>query len=165
METTQTLISKALDLANDSYYRLVILVGEPRSGKSSALTEVAATYGSEVLNVNLVLSSQLMNLSWRERVLKIPSILQSLATNNSGVLVLDNIEMLFDVDFRQDPLRLLEIMSRNTTILVSWTGLICDNKLRYAVPGHAEYREYVSSNLIKVSASQNSHQSVSRMEM
>ena len=38
----------------------------------------------------------------------------------SDVVLLDNIELLFAVEFAQDPLRLLQSLSRNVTIVAAW---------------------------------------------
>ena len=59
-----------------------------------------------------------------------------------NTILLDNIEILFDVALKQDPLRLLQGLSRNKTIVVSWNGSIENDFLTYAVPGHPEYRRY-----------------------
>ncbi|MBU0482850.1 MAG: BREX-3 system P-loop-containing protein BrxF, partial [Proteobacteria bacterium] len=42
----------------------------------------------------------------------------------------------------QDPLRLLQGLSRNKTVVASWNGAIIDGFLTYAEPAHPEYRRY-----------------------
>jgi hypothetical protein len=56
--------------------------------------------------------------------------------------VLDNLEILFDKDLKQDPLRLLQCISRNRSVLASWNGTVSGSKLMYAETGHPEYRCY-----------------------
>ena len=65
-----------------------------------------------------------------------------------NLILLDNIEILFDVALKQDPLRLLQGLSRNKTIIASWNGSIDKDSLTYAVPGHPEYRRYSSRDLL-----------------
>ena len=60
----------------------------------------------------------------------------------AGLVLLDNIEILFDVHLKQDPLRLLQGLSRNKTVVAAWNGSIVDGHMTYAVPDHPEYRRY-----------------------
>ena len=64
------------------------------------------------------------------------------AASGAEVTLLDNIEILFDVNLKQDPLRLLQGISRNRTVVAAWNGTIEGNHLVYAIPGHTEYRRY-----------------------
>ncbi|MEN6474686.1 MAG: BREX-3 system P-loop-containing protein BrxF, partial [Syntrophaceae bacterium] len=50
--------------------------------------------------------------------------LQNKAARKARVVLLDNIEILFDVSLKQDPLRLLQGLSRNTTLVAAWSGEI-----------------------------------------
>ena len=60
----------------------------------------------------------------------------------SDVVLLDNIELLFAVELAQDPLRLLQSLSRNRTIVAAWPGTFDGKTLTYAEPGHPEARRY-----------------------
>ena len=60
----------------------------------------------------------------------------------SDVILLDNIELLFAENFAQDPLRLLQSLSRNRTIVAAWPGAFDGTSLTYAEPGHPEARRY-----------------------
>ena len=66
------------------------------------------------------------------------------------LLVLDNLEILFDPDLKQDPLRLLQGISRNRSVLASWNGTYNSGKLLYAESGHPEYRSYDSADVLIV---------------
>jgi len=68
----------------------------------------------------------------------------------SDVVLLDNIEILFEVALKQDPLRLLQSISRNRTIVATWSGSIEDGHLVYAAPYHPEYRRYEVGDLLVV---------------
>ena len=60
----------------------------------------------------------------------------------ADVILLDNIEVLFDVSLKQDPLRLLQGLSRNKTVVAAWSGSIDGEHMVYATPDHPEYRRY-----------------------
>jgi hypothetical protein len=52
------------------------------------------------------------------------------------------IEVLFDVSLKQDPLRLLQGLSRNKTVVAAWSGSIDGEHMVYATPDHSEYKRY-----------------------
>ena len=66
-----------------------------------------------------------------------------------GVL-LDHLEILFEKSLKQDPLRLLQGISRSRTIVAVWSGILEDGSLTYAVPGHPEHRRYPATDLLLV---------------
>ena len=127
--------------AANLYHRLVLVVGAAGSGKTGALREAAAHTGAPLVNVNLELSRRLLDLTGRQRALRMQSLLDRIAAEAGGdVVLLDNIELLFDPALRQDPLRLLRSLSRHRTVAASWNGSVEDGHVRYAAPGHPEYR-------------------------
>ena len=52
--------------------------------------------------------------------------------SKSELILLDNIELLFAVELAQDPLRLLQSLSRNRTVIASWPGTFDGQSLTYA---------------------------------
>ena len=68
----------------------------------------------------------------------------------SEVVLLDNTELLFDASLKQDPLPLLQGLSRNKTLVAAWTGALEGGKLRYAAAGHPEHRQYPARDLLAV---------------
>lgn len=138
----QDKIKRSLQAAEGLYYRLVLLVGETGSGKTGILRDVADDLGSEVININLALSSELLELTAKQRTLRLPGILDHVIEKTRPTVVLDNIEILFDKHLKQDPLRLLQGISRNRSVLASWNGTTAGGRLIYAETGHPEYRSY-----------------------
>jgi hypothetical protein len=117
------------------------------------LLDVAKQRGWRYINVNLELSRRLLDLTERQRALQVPRLLADIAGNNGEqVVLLDNIEILFDMALKQDSLRLLQGLSRNRTIVAAWSGVIENRHVIYAAPGHPEYRRYPIGDLIVVSA-------------
>jgi hypothetical protein len=132
------------------YHRLVLLVGETGSGKTGVLRGVAEAFGTSVINVNLALSSELLELTAKQRSLRLPGILDQIADQTQSPVVLDNLEILFDKDLKQDPLRLLQGLSRNRSVVASWNGAMTFGRLLYAETGHPEYRSYDSVDALIV---------------
>ncbi len=138
--------------ARESYYRLILMVGPAGSGKTSALQEVSATTSAPLINVNLELSRRMLDLTERQRAQQAPRLLGDIVGEATGELVLlDNIEVLFDVHLKLAPLRLLQGLSRNTTVVAAWNGSIVDDRMTYAVPDHPEYRRYPIRDFLVVS--------------
>jgi len=161
--------------ARELYHHLILMVGPAGSGKTSALQEVSASTSAPLVNVNLELSRRMLDLTERQRALQLPRLLGEIVGEATGELVLlDNIEILFDVHLKQDPLRLLQGLSRNKTVVAAWNGEIrtegrglrtelstdMDSALStqssalyltYAVPDHPEYRRYQIRDLLVAS--------------
>ncbi len=126
------------------YYRLALVVGPTGSGKTPLLKDLCRRQDIPYLNVNLTISQRLLNLTSKERPLRVRRLLDDVIGEQSGdVVVLDNIELLFDPALHQDPLVCLQVLSRNKIIVVAWSGTYDEKKvLTYAEPGHPEYRRY-----------------------
>jgi predicted ATPase len=111
--------------AEDLYHRLVLVVGPSGVGKTGVLHDVRARIGAPLLNVNLELTRSMLGLTARQRVLHLPRLLAEIvASPGSDVVLLDSVEVLFDVSLRQDPLRLLQGLSRDRTVVAAWNGEI-----------------------------------------
>ncbi|ABA56597.1 hypothetical protein Noc_0055 [Nitrosococcus oceani ATCC 19707] len=150
-EPVHDTIKSSLQAAEGLYHRLVLLVGEAGSDKTEAFHDVADELGTEVVNVNLVLSSELLELTAKQRALRLPEILDRIVDKVQSTVVLDNLEILFDKELKQDPLRLLQSISRNRPVVASWNGVIKEGKLIYAEIGHPEYRRYDMADTLIVS--------------
>lgn len=149
-EPVQARIRESIRAASFLYHQLVLLVGEPGSGKTEALRAFAGELGVDVINVNLALSAKLLELTTRQRALRLPTLLGDVLSSVAPVSLLDNTEILFDRHMKQDPLRLLQGMSRNHCVVASWNGHAAGSRLIYAEPGHAEYRNYETSDAMIV---------------
>ena len=143
-------IIETLKTAEGLYYRLVLLVGEANSGKTLYLRELANERNLEVININLALSTELLELSTKQRALALPERLAQVVEKTKPLLLLDNIEILFDKHLQQDALKLLQGLSRNSAVVASWNGRLLTDKLIYAEAGHPEYRSYELNDLLIV---------------
>ncbi len=143
-------VLESIVIAHELYHQLVLLVGLVGSGKTKTLQDVAKRSSSQVFNVNLSLSARLIELTAKQRALRLPGLLDQITSEAQSPLLLDNLEILFDKDLHQDPLKLLQGLSRNRTVVASWNGTSKSGKLEYAVPGHPEYRCYETADLLMV---------------
>lgn len=144
-------ITRRIEQASALYHRLVILAAPAGSGKTAILREVSDRLSTPLINVNLEVSRQMLDLTERQRILQLPRLLvEIVAASATDVALLDNIEILFDVALKQDPLRLLQGLSRNKTIVAAWSGSVADDHLVYGIPDHPEYRRYPLSEILVV---------------
>ncbi|MDZ7700418.1 MAG: BREX-3 system P-loop-containing protein BrxF [Deltaproteobacteria bacterium] len=141
---------QSIGQAAELYHRLVMLVAPAGSGKTAALQDVRERTSAPIVNVNLDLSRRMLDLTERQRALQLPPSLEIVGAAVTNVVLLDNIEVLFDVSLKQDPLRLLQGLSRNRTVVAAWGGGISGDHLFYATPDHPEYRRYPVRDLIVV---------------
>ena len=142
-------VIRNIDEARGLYHRLVLVVAPAGAGKTAALRDVRRRLGAPLLNANLELSLRMLELTERQRVLQLPRIFAELVGEaGADVVLLDNIEILFDVSLKQDPLRLLQGVSRNKTLVVAWNGTVEHGRLTYAAPGHPEFHECPTEGLL-----------------
>jgi hypothetical protein len=149
-------VQTAIAEAPSRYFRLVLLTGPPGSGKTSVLQSLSQAQGSTLHNLNLLLTERLLELTRKQRALRVSRILdEELGKLGEEVVLLDNLEALFDPELQQDPLRLLQGLARNRTLVCSWPGTFDGRYLTYAEPGHPEWRRYDQPDAAIVPIGQN----------
>lgn len=144
-------IRNGLEGVSELYNRLLLVVGSTSSGKTAALRALSDDEGYPVVNVGIDLGRRLLDLTERQRVIELPTLLEQMVAEVQGdCVILDDTEILFDPALKQDPLRLLKAISRNRTIIASWLGSLDSQYLMYAIPGHREFRRYPLGELLIV---------------
>lgn len=139
--------------ADELYHRLLLVVGGPRTGKTGGLRDLESERGWPLVNVNLRLSAKMLELTHKQRALRAARLLDEVVGELAGdVVLLDNLELLFNPELAQDPLLLLQGLSRHRTVVASWCGNFDGTYLTYAEPGHPEARRYARPEAIIVLA-------------
>lgn len=130
--------------------KLVILAGRPRSGKSALLGELSERMQVQVLNAGVALGRDLLSLSRARRNLKVSELFKDRADSASahGVLLVDNIEILFDRTLCVSTLDLLKSQSRVRRVVAVWPGEFRDDRLSYAVSGHPEHQDHSTEGVV-----------------
>lgn len=145
--------NKRIGHAETLYHRLVLVVGDGGTEKTAALRELAEWIRAPLINVGIELSRRLLELAEWQRPIRAAPLLNRIAAGTGGeVVLLDNIEVLFDVALRQDPLRVLQSLSRSRTVVAAWNGSMENGHILYAVPGHPEYRRSPADGVLVVDA-------------
>lgn len=135
----ETPLEKIISCASQLYYQLVLVVGPPGSGKSKYLSEIAREKNFTIFNLNLSLSSNLLDLSPNQRKIYVDPVLSREVSSYSELLLIDNAEILFDRSLQQNPIKVLQNLSRSRVVFCSWGGSYENGVLSYAEPGHPEW--------------------------
>lgn len=106
------------------------------------LYNVIDQLGIPSININTVLASRLRDVPISRRMRVVKDELQSIVNQcDNDVIFFNRIHYLFDEELKQDPIGLIEYISGNKVILVSWPGEMENGLIRYGTPDHPEYFE------------------------
>lgn len=146
IEELETLVEDITSLNS----KLALLIGPPRSGKSELLAQLSERRDTPVLNVGAGLGRQLLAIPSTRRHLLAADLLKELADEAAchGLLLLDNIELLFDRTLQLNPLELLKRHAHARCVIAVWPGELRKNQLSYAMTGHPEHRDYGVDGLV-----------------
>lgn len=125
----------------NQYYKLIIIAGGTHNERTSYLKSLSSN--EQHINLNLYMSTKLLDVPVKKRSLMALDILNQLLVDfEKDILYIDHIELLFLPELKLDPLKALQNLSRNKTLVISWPGEYKENALIYAEPWHPEYRAY-----------------------
>ncbi len=133
--------------------KLILIVGGTNVGKTALLHELAKNRSAVPLNVGSALGSRLAAIPQMERPLQTTGILRELADDHAkgDLLLVDNIELLFDRTLQLDPLDLLKRHAHARRVIAVWPGQLRDGRLSYAEMGHPEHQDYGLEGLVPFS--------------
>lgn len=144
-------LRQAVAEAERMFYRLVLVVGGPGSGKTARLRELERILGVPYVNLNLTLSQRLLDVSPDRRPLKVQELCEDIVRiAGSSVVLLDNTELLFSAPLKVKVLPLLQRLARNYTLVASWRGSFDGQGLTYAMPSHVDHQHYQEVDAIIV---------------
>jgi hypothetical protein len=134
--------------------KLILLIGPPGSGKTALMRAFGGHTEAEILNLGAELGRWLAAVPYRERQLQVGSLLREIAKSHGGgdLLLIDNIELLFDASLALDPLDLLKRQAQARRVVAVWPAALRHSgngpRLTYAEMGHPEYRDYGLDGLV-----------------
>ena len=133
--------------------KLILIVGGTNVGKTALLHKLAESRNAVPLNVGSALGRRLAAVPQKERPLQTTSILRGLADEHAvgDLLLVDNIELLFDRALQLDPLDLLKRHAHARRVVAVWPGQLRDSRLSYAEMGHPEHQDYGLEGLVPFS--------------
>ncbi len=129
-------IASEIDSLESRWHKILFIVGLKKNEDKQFASELNIPY----INLNLRLSEKLQNIPKSNYPLQVGEMLNEIFNGyHAPALWLGNIEILFDKQLQQHPVRLLEHLSKRFKLIVSWPGEYDEKDLIYATPEHPEY--------------------------
>lgn len=147
-------LEQIIDDIGDIHSKLVLLIGPPHAGKTTLLRSLAKRRDVTPLNVGVELGRRLAGMPQRQRHFQTTTILRELADQHApgDLLLLDNIELLFDRSLQLDPLDLLKRHAHAKRVVAVWPGELQGDartgRLTYADMGHPEHQDYSLAGVV-----------------
>lgn len=117
-------LAKKIDELNDEKYKLLLIIGEPGSGKSKIIREYSQETGIPILDLDKIFintpSDQLLN-----------EMKNFLKTYNQKVLLLDNKKILYAKNSKIDLMAFLKEISLSIPVVATWNGNISNQQLHH----------------------------------
>jgi hypothetical protein len=129
---------------NDLNSKLILLVGQSRSGKTQLLRQVGAKLNIEPLNIGLELGRRWLPRRTTSVGSPLASCCERSLTRNAQIdpLLLDNLELLFEPSLQINPLDLVRRLAHSKRVVAVWPGELRGDRLVYADMSHPEHRDY-----------------------
>ena len=134
-------LDKAIQSVENKTYKLIF------ADRETTVEALKQSDQYRVINLSEHLANALLPLRGKVRIRQLGKALSDLIDDSDQYVVLDRIELLFEPSLEQQPLQRLKQLSRYTTLIVLWPGIIKDGQLTYAQPMHSEYQNYSSNDL------------------
>jgi hypothetical protein len=137
-------LAQLVDDVGNLNSKLILLIGPPRSGKTALLDKFSNFKQAAVLNAGGALGRQLLGVPIAQRHIRTVALLMGLVAEYSReeLVLIDNIELLFDQTLQLNPLDLLKRLARVRRVIAAWPGELNSRRLAYATMGHPEHRDY-----------------------
>jgi hypothetical protein len=143
-------LDRLVDDIGALHNKLIVLIGGSCSGKTRLLGHLAVNRKMLPMNVGMTLATLLAPLPQRQRQLQATTLLRHLADNfaREDLLLVDNIELLFDHSLRLDPLGLLKQQAHSRRVVAVWPGELREGRLTYGEMEHPEHQDYSTDGLV-----------------
>jgi ABC-type uncharacterized transport system ATPase subunit len=141
-------LKQLVDEVAPLHSKLILLIGPPGCGKTALLAGLGARTRVSVMNLGLELGTRLSKLPNKQRRLQAGNLLREIADEHASgdLLVVDNIELLFDASLAINPLDLLKRLAHARRVVAAWPGEHRQGsgapRLTYAETSHPEHRDY-----------------------
>lgn len=110
-----------IEAAKNNENKLILIIGNPGSGKSKLIHEYSDNCGIPILNLDNIFKDNATDL------VKVMD--DFLLTYDKEILLLDNKRVLYAKDSNIDMLAFLKALAKKVVVVATWNGKIEDNKL------------------------------------
>jgi hypothetical protein len=148
MESQIESLLASINAAKGKAHRLVVVTGNPGSGKSHILREASAKKKWDYIDCRTLVSEEIIELLPAMRAAKAPGIMSDILERyDSDVLLLDRVQTLFTPVLQLNPLALLRSLSEKYTLVVAWPGYYKDGNLFFERAGEAAPLKFDAADL------------------
>ncbi|WP_371360362.1 BREX-3 system P-loop-containing protein BrxF [Pseudomonas sp. KT_2_4] len=143
-------LERLVDEIGDLNSKLILLVGLSRSGKTHLLRQLAVNLAVEPLNISAVLARRLAAIPKPKRSFAVGEELRDICVRArmDEVLLLDNLELLFEPGLQIHPLELLKGLAHYQRVVAVWPGELRGDRLIYADLTHQEHCDYSREGVV-----------------
>ena len=130
------------------YYPCCLLVSRDVAVLDRAAVEAQRLFAWPLVSMDDVVCEPLLPLSVKERAGQVNELIEmALQAYVPGPVLVTNTDVLFEPSLQLDPLLLYQRASRLLPLVVTWAGSFEPGRLSYAVPEHAHYRLWRTTDL------------------
>lgn len=130
-------LDKAASKVGQSRTKLILLVAKPSQGKTQILQRLASVHNQKVLSLGLIVAKALQEEIKPD---KLVGYLRTIAEEAGSLLLLDNIEVLFQPSLELKALEVLKMLSQERVIIAAFPGKVVGGSLVYGEAFHPEYK-------------------------
>ena len=140
-------INSELSSLSTAYEKLAFVLVKNDNNIHLASEIIQKEFDVDIINISIELSK----LLGPEKETRYPFLVNKKLDEiidkfSAEILVLRNIELLYEPILKLNVIQSLKNISRQRAIIVFWPGIFEDNYLIYATPAHPEYtRDYIGS--------------------
>lgn len=139
MASAMYVLQSAVKSIKSSRVRLILLVAPSGKGKTQVLRKYATENGLPLLSLGLLITKAIQSGLQPEKLI---GYLHQEMESLGKVVLLDNLEVLFQPDLKLQVLQLLKLLSKERTIIAAFPGRVIDGSLVYAEASHPEYKVF-----------------------
>ena len=122
-----SVIQTKLEALKDAPHKLLLIVGQPGTGKSKLIHQYSDETGYPILDLNPIFGEEVPEGSDSQYIQNFLD--QFLSTYKPEVLLLDNKRVLYSKNSKIDLLSFLKEISKTKTVIATWNGMIQDGNL------------------------------------
>lgn len=136
------MLLRAIKGANNDHFKLIIISGGFKTGKTYLMKKIANDFEYIYLNLNLILSRRLLQIKEDSYVTQSQDIIKEIFDElNEKILLVDNIELLFSKEVAAlNPVEVFKNLARDKIIILSLPGKIKGDKIQYSTMDRTDYK-------------------------
>ena len=120
-------IQNKLGALENAEHKLLLIVGQPGTGKSKLIHQYSEDTGTPILDLNPIFGEEVPEGSDSQYIKDFMK--QFLATYKPEVLLLDNKRVLYSKNSQIDLLEFLKEIATTKTVVATWNGMVEDGNL------------------------------------